>query len=442
MTSKLPSRGRIVRRKKGQSLKASSAPPPTADQAAGSAPAAGARAPDAPQEVAEAAPEAAPTLDSDALMSELQEMSAADFAALMGSGMPVRHKPGDRVSGRVVRVSRNAAFIDIGGKSEGVLVYDNPSPGDLPHVGEQISAFVSSVGDQGVRLSRSLGGAGAWDALEAAQESGDTIEGTVLDRNPGGFRVRLGTVTAFCPVSHIDRLVDPDLDRYIGRTMAFRVLELRDRDVVVSHRSVAEEGVAEQAAALWDRVREGDTLEGTVAAVKDFGAFVDIDGVRGLVPRRELGWGHDAPAPAVGATVRARVIGVDRAAERLTLSLKEEGAGPWSRVGKDFLPGGDYTGKVTRVTDFGAFVRLAPGLEGLVHISELAEGRVERVQDVATVGDALKVRILDVDFDRQRLQLSVAKVGSGDAGGPRTKVKDTGKLGTLGDLFGGLKLKR
>ena len=451
MTAKIPPRASIVRRKKGHTLKGQALPSAeTAATASGAAPAqpptsqgvAPARQPDAPPAAPTPEVPERQTLDGAALMSELDGMSAADFAALMGAGMPVRHAPGDRVEGKVVRVSGNTAFIDIGGKSEGLLVLENASPGDLPRMGEVVRAYVSSVGDEGVRLSRSLGGAGAWDALEAAKESGETIEGKVTARNPGGFTVRMGAVSAFCPVSHIDRLLDADLDSYIGRTLAFQILEIRDRDVVVSHRAVAQEAVAEKADALWARVEEGDMLDGVVAAVKDFGAFIDVDGVRGLVPRREIGWGHDAEAPPPGAAVRVRVIGVDRAANRLTLSLRDEGGGPWSRVGNDFLVGGDYTGKVTRVTDFGAFVSLAPGLEGLVHISELSEDRVARTADAATAGETIQVRLLDIDFDRQRLQLSRKQVGKAGGRADREAApRDTGKLGTFGDLFAGLKLR-
>ena len=383
-----------------------------------------------------------PRLDSDALMSELEGLSAADFAALLGAGAPRRFKPGDRVKGRVVRATSTVAFVDIGGKAEALLTLDDNDKKPLPGKGSTIEAFVASVGGGGIQLSRGLAGQGAWAALEAAVESGEAIPGEVRARNPGGFTVRLGSVNAFCPVSQIDRIPNADLDQYIGRSLSFRITSIEGRDVVVSHRAVAQEAVADQAAARWETLNRDDRVSGVVVAVKEFGAFVDVDGIRALVPAREFGWGSDAPAPVVGSTVEARVMNVDRDAERVSLSLKSESNDPWSRVGVEFIPGGDYAGTVKRVTEFGAFVALAPGLEGLVHISELSKERVAAASDAATVGQQVLVRLLDLDLDRKRLKLSMKQAGSEATTPVRPKLpKDTGSLGTMADLFGGLKVR-
>lgn len=382
-----------------------------------------------------------PRLDSDALMSELDGLSESDFAALLGMGAPRRFKPGDRVTGRVVRSTPTVAFVDIGGKSEALLTLDDNDKQPLPKKGSTLEAFVASVGGSGIHLSRSLAGQGAWAALEKAVDTGEPIPGEVRARNPGGFTVRLGSVNAFCPVSQIDRIPNADLDQYVGRSLDFRITSIEGRDVVVSHRAVAEEAVADQVAARWDTLNRDDQVTGVVVAVKEFGAFVDVDGIRALVPAREFGWGSDAPAPAVGSTVEARVLNVDRDAERVSLSLKSASNDPWSRVGVEFLPGGDYTGTVKRVTDFGAFVALAPGLEGLVHISELSKERVAAASDAVSVGQTLLVRLLDLDLDRKRLKLSAKQAGSEAAAPVRARIpKDTGSLGTMADLFGGLKV--
>ncbi len=385
-------------------------------------------------------------LDGDALMAELGELTDASFAALMRQGTPARHSAGERVVGKVVRVSQDALFIDIGGKAEATIDATEWEREPLPQMGDKVSAFVVHSDGRGVLLSRRLSGDGAWDALEAARESGAPVDGKVSSRNPGGFSVRIGSVNAFCPVSHIDRHPGPDLDAYVGRTLPFVVIDIRDRDVVVSHRVIADQTAQDASAGFWAEVSEGDDLEGVVTGVKDFGAFVDVNGVRGLVPTRELGWGHDVVAPAAGSTVRVRVIGVDRENQRLTLSLKGSDGGPWSRVGIDFVEGEDYSGKVTRAADFGLFISLAPGLEGLAHISELSKDRVRSAEDVAKPGDTVQVRILEIDAGRRRLQLSLKQAGTDEPSErgpavPRPPASEQ-KLGTLGDLFGGLKLKR
>lgn len=381
-----------------------------------------------------------PKLDGDALLSELEGLSADDFAALLGGGAPKRFKPGERVRGRVVRRTETAAFIDIGGKSEAILSFDDNGKKPLPPRGATVEAYVASVGGGGIHLSKGLAGQGAWAALEEALESGAPVPGEVRSRNPGGFTVRLGTVNAFCPVSQIDRIPNPELDSYVGRSLSFRVTSIEGRDVVVSHRAIAEESVADQAQARWDTLNRDDQVSAVVVAVKEFGAFVDVDGIRALIPAREFGWGSDSPAPVIGSTVDARVIHLDREADRLTLSLKSASNDPWARVGTEIVPGGDYPGTVKRLTDFGAFVALAPGLEGLVHVSELSAERVATPADAVSVGDKVTVRVIDIELDRKRLKLSIKRVGSEPATPARaTLPKDTGSLGTMADLFGGLK---
>jgi len=440
-------RGRVIRRRKGQAPSADSpAPAPaTAVTAATTVPpAAPARAPAASTPAPAPAP-ARPRVDNESLLAEIENLSMDDLASLLGGGAPRQLVPGDRAEGTVVRITHDSVFVDVGAKSEGVFDASEFEGRPAPRIGTTLGGFVSSSGHRGIRLTRTLAGEGAWEALEAAAEDGTQVDGRVESRNPGGFVVKIGSVRAFCPVSQIARLPAEDPDSWVGRTLPFQIMEIKDRDVVVSHRKVEEAAAESEAATTWASLEEGDTRSGVVTGVKDFGAFVDIGAVQGLVPRREFGWGFDAPAPKVGSRVEVRVIGVDRDARRVTLSLRDPGARPWSRVGVDFVEGGRYAARVSRLTEFGAFVALAPGLEGLVHISKMSTERVARPSDVVSAGQAVDVTILAIDHDRERLQLTM-RADEGDAAAARAPRAATPRpkqsLGTFGDLFAGIQLKK
>ncbi len=405
--------------------------------------------PDSPAEAPEtvqAAPAvdpSRPVLDADALLGELQGLDPAEFGRLLGAGSLSTLEAGDEVEGPVVRVTRDTVFVDIGGKSEAWLPRGEVGD-DEAVVGASLRALVLGSGAQGVRLTRSLSGLQSTEALESALEAQIPVDGKVLSRNEGGFQVAVAGATAFCPVSQIDRHPDPDLDRYIGQTLSFRVLELRGRDVVVSHRVIAEEEAATRAEELWATLAPGDGLDGVVVSTRPFGVFVDVGGVTGLVHRSELGWSDDVTVPLRGAHVHVRVIDVDREARRVSLSMKDEGSNPWAKVDEQFPVGTVATGKVVRIVDFGAFVELAPGLQGLVHVSNIAEERVAHPSDRLQVGAHVRVRVLGIDHERQRIELGMRQLleDGADEAAParRTTTTSSGSLGTLGDLLGSLKL--
>jgi small subunit ribosomal protein S1 len=439
-------RGRVIRRRKGEAAQADAPPPSPA--AAEPPPPARAAQPAAPPArpapaPAPAPPPARPSVDKDALLAEIENLSMDDLASLLGGGAPRQLVPGDRVEGTVVRITFDSIFLDVGAKSEAVFDAGDFEGRAAPRVGDTLTGFVASAGHRGIRLTRSLAGEGAFEALEAAAEDGTPVDGRVESRNPGGFVIKIGSIRAFCPISQISRLPAEDPDSWLGRTLPFRVVEIKERDIVVSHRKVEEAAAESEAATTWATLEEGDTRSGVVTGVKDFGAFVDIGGVRGLVPRREFGWGFDSPAPKVGTRVDVRVLSVDRDARRVSLSLRDPGARPWSRVGVDFVEGGRYPAKVSRLTDFGAFVALAPGLEGLVHVSKMSDERVASPSAVVSVGQTVDVTILAIDHDRERLQLSMREDDAEQAvAAPRKPAAKQPKqsLGTFGDLFSGIKL--
>lgn len=423
----------------------SAAPPPGAPRRRRptDAPAPAPSAPVPP--VAPAPVDRTPALDAAALVDEIQNLSSEDFASLMaGAAASRRLRSGDKVKGRVVRVTRDAIFCDVGAKSEAMLPRTE-SDAEIA-VGDVIHATVLSSDDRGLRVGRHLSGGGE-EQLEDAYNSGVSVEGRVESRNTGGFVVRVGGARAFCPLSHMDRTLVEDLDSYVGQSFAFKVLQFGAGDAVVSRRALAEAEAEKRAAATWETLTEGDMREALVVAHHAAGAFVEVDGVRGLIPRREAGWGHDAALPAIGSRVQARVTRADRDTRKLSLSLKDPGSTPWSRVGLDFVEGGAYTGRVTRLTEFGAFINLAPGLEGLLHISRILDKKAPKgqsIEDVMKVGDDLRVRIVSVEIERERLQLAVVRPGEPEeAPEPRpTLPRDTGKLGTLADIFGKVKVQR
>lgn len=338
-------------------------------------------------------------------LEALAQMSSEELAALMeGSSGGVRLEPGARIEGTVTRVGQDTVFVDLGGKSEGLL-----DRSELPDAtaGDTVEAFVVRAGENGTILTVKLTGHAAAEHLAEAAESGLPIEGRVEGRNPGGFDVRVGPIRAFCPASQMTRLRGVDPDGFVGQVLEFRVLEAGDR-IVLSRRALQEEEAARKAEILWGTLAIDQQHRGVVTSVQPFGFFVDIGGVEGLVPRSEIGWGHtDDPHQVVraGQAVEVAVIRADREQRKLTLSAKALEDDPWGAVGSGFVEGGVYSGEVTNVTDFGAFVQLAPGLEGLVHVSKLPGGLPEK-------GSRLDVRLMQIDHERRRLSLAPVEAGA------------------------------
>ena len=386
-----------------------------------------------------------PRIDAEALEAEAKALDSEAMAALMSGGVPRDPEPGQQVEGTVASISTSTVFVNIGAKSEGTIDRSTMADAEALQVGDTISAYVVRVSSQGIKLAEKLSTAGSREMLEEAYRGRIPVEGLVEGRNPGGFNVMLSGVKAFCPASQIARRSGDDLDVFVGQTLAFLITEFKERDVVVSHRAYEEAQAAEEATQVWDKLKVGDTKEGTVATVQDFGVFVELGGVQGLLHKSELGQGTDVTLPAVGDTVSVRVKSIDRAKERISLGLKDEPSGSWSSVGSDFVEGDSYTGTVSRIMDFGAFVKLAEGLEGLVHISQMAHHRVDHPSAVVKQGQEVKVRILEIDEERKRIGLSMRD----DAGDGRSawkkhqrnqKSQKSQSLGTFADLLGDLKL--
>src|ERR687887_1622481 len=253
----------------------------------------------------------------------------------------------------------------------------------------------------------------AWKAIEGAAETGEPIEGRVIEVVKGGLILDLG-VRGFLPASLVDIRRVQDLDEFLGQTLRSKVIELNRarNNVVLSRRAVLEDERKEMRQAILDRLQPGDVVEGQISNIVDFGAFVDLDGMDGLIHISELSWSHvNHPSEVleIGQTVKVKGLDIDRERQRISLGLKQTQNDPWQQV-LDSYGGGDVVqGRVTKVVTFGAFVEILPGVEGLVHISELAQHHVENPREVVAQGDVVPVLILEVDAERRRLSLSLKR---------------------------------
>jgi small subunit ribosomal protein S1 len=330
---------------------------------------------------------------------------------------------GEVVTGHVVRIDKDEVLVDIGYKSEGVIpagelsIRKSVDPGEEVHLGEEVDAIVLTKEDQDGRLIMSKKRARfekAWRRIEAAAESGEPVEGTVIEVVKGGLIIDLG-VRGFLPASLVDIRRVPNLDEYMGTKIETKVIELnRSRNnVVLSRRAVLEEERKEVRQQILDRLQPGLVVEGQISNIVDFGAFVDLDGIDGLIHISELSWSHvNHPSEilAIGDTVRVKVLDIDRDRQRISLGLKQTQEDPWQRIVDTYNVGDELEGKVTKVVTFGAFVEILDGVEGLVHISELAPHHVESPREIVHPGDAIRVKILEIDSERRRLSLSAKRV--------------------------------
>jgi small subunit ribosomal protein S1 len=334
---------------------------------------------------------------------------------------------GDVVTGRVVRVDKDEVLVDIGYKSEGVIplpelsIRKSVKPEEEVSLGEWVDALVMQKEDQDGRLILSKKRARfekAWKRIEAAAAAGEHVEGTVIEVVKGGLILDLG-VRGFLPASLVDIRRVQDLDEFLGRKLECKVIELnRNRNnVVLSRRAVLEDERREVRQKILDDLQPGQVVEGVISNIVEFGAFVDLDGIDGLIHISELSWSHvnhPSEVLAIGEKVNVKVLDIDRDRQRISLGLKQTQADPWQSVIESYQVGDVVEGRVTKVVTFGAFVEIHAGVEGLVHISELAAHHVENPREVVNQGDVLAVRVIEIDADRRRLSLSLKRVADGD----------------------------
>ena len=330
---------------------------------------------------------------------------------------------GEVVRGTVVRVDKDEVLVDIGYKSEGVIPVNELSirrsvnPADEVQLGDEIDALVMTKEDAEGRLILSKKRARfelAWKNIEGAAESGEPVNGTVIEVVKGGLILDLG-VRGFLPASLVDIRRVQNLDEFLGEKLRCKVIELnRSRNnVVLSRRAVLEDERKDMRQAILDRLSPGDVVEGTISNIVDFGAFVDLKGIDGLIHISELSWSHvNHPSEVleIGQSVKVKVLDIDRDRQRISLGLKQTQSDPWQQVIDAYQESDVVQGRVTKVVTFGAFVEILPGVEGLVHISELAQHHVENPREIVAQGEVVHVKIIEMDADRRRLSLSLKRV--------------------------------
>jgi small subunit ribosomal protein S1 len=339
---------------------------------------------------------------------------------------------GEVVHGTVVRVDKDEVLVDIGYKSEGVIpvselsIRRSVNPADEVGLGDEIDALVLTKEDAEGRLILSKKRARfelAWKTIETKAETGEPIVGKVIEVVKGGLILDLG-VRGFLPASLVDIRRVHDLDEFLGKELRAKVIELnRSRNnVVLSRRAVLEDERKEMRQAILDRLNPGDVVDGQISNIVDFGAFVDLDGMDGLIHISELSWrhvNHPSEVLEIGQEVKVKVLDIDRERQRISLGLKQTQSDPWQQVVEAYGEGDVVEGRVTKVVTFGAFVEILPGVEGLVHISELAQHHVENPREVVSQGDVVNVKVIEIDADRRRLSLSLKRVEEGEPVQPR-----------------------
>ena len=330
---------------------------------------------------------------------------------------------GDIVEGTVVKIDRDEVLLDIGYKSEGVIpskelsIRHDVDPNEVVKVGDKVEALVLQKEDKEGRLILSKKRAQyerAWGRIEEVMRSGETITGPVIEVVKGGLILDIG-LRGFLPASLVDLRRVRDLHPFVGQDLEAKIIELdRNRNnVVLSRRAFLEESQSEGRKKFLEGLTKGERRKGTVSSIVNFGAFVDLGGVDGLVHVSELSWKHvDHPGEVVtvGQEVEVEVLDVDLERERVSLSLKATQEDPWKEFERRYQAGEIIEGQVTKLVPFGAFVRVAPGIEGLVHISELSHEHVDTPESVLSVGDEVRAKVIDVDVPRRRVSLSMRQV--------------------------------
>ena len=333
---------------------------------------------------------------------------------------------GDIVEGTVVKVDRDEVLLDIGYKTEGVIlarelsIKHDVDPDEIVSVGDEIEALVLQKEDKEGRLLLSKKRAQyerAWGTIERVKEEDGVVTGSVIEVVKGGLILDIG-LRGFLPASLVEMRRVRDLQPYVGRELEAKIIELdkNRNNVVLSRRAYLEQTQSEVRTSFLQTLQKGQIRTGVVSSIVNFGAFVDLGGVDGLVHVSELSWKHiDHPSEVVevGNEVTVEVLDVDFDRERVSLSLKATQEDPWQAFARTHAIGQVVPGKVTKLVPFGAFVRVEDGIEGLVHISELAQRHVEVPEQVAKVGDEVFVKVIDIDLERRRISLSLKQANEG-----------------------------
>ncbi len=377
---------------------------------------------------------------SDEMMT-FEEGSLSDFEAMLAGSTNVpetrSYSVGDQVTGTVVKIGDRYVYVDLGANYEATGAVDDfrDEDGAFPFsVGDEHTFYITDMRRGVITLGHEISTRdSALAAVEMAFESGLPIEGRVLSHNKGGFVIQIGSVEAFCPISQIELGFTEEPSIHVGNSYKFRVIEIRDdgRSVVVSRSALLEEEAKEARERTLEQLSVGSVVQGVVTRLADFGAFVDLGGIEGLIHISEIGFQHiDHPSEVLkeGETVDVEVLKMEQDRDRLKIGLSRKNLmkDPWEAALAELKPGDEFNGTVVRTETFGAFVEVRPGVEGLVHVSEMSwTKRVTHAGDVVSVGDTVLVKVQQVDVARRRISLSM-KSAEGD---PWKDVADNFELG-------------
>ncbi len=328
----------------------------------------------------------------------------------------VRHfEPEQILTGKVVNVSGDDVIVDIGYKSEGVVPKDQWENWQELQPGDPVEVLLESVEDESglvVLSKRKADRKRGWERVIATYQRGDTVAGRVTRKIKGGLLVDIG-VPVFLPASQISIRRIPDVGEYIGQNLLCKIIKVDEprMNIVVSRRRLIEERREEQKKELLERLKEGDTVTGVVKNIADFGAFIDLGGIDGLLHITDMSWGrisHPSEILNIDDEIEVKVIKIDKVQERISLGLKQKQASPWQEVEKKFPVGSRVRGKVVNVLSYGAFVKLDEGIEGLVHVSEMSwTRRINHPSEVVNVGDEVEVVVLEINQDKQEISLGM-----------------------------------
>ncbi|WP_410768341.1 30S ribosomal protein S1 [Fontibacillus sp. BL9] len=375
------------------------------------------------------------------------ELEAVETASQEEMEQIVSLKKGDTVKGTIVKIEDNQAYVSIGYKYDGVIPIRElssvhlDSAADAVEVGQEVETKVVSIDDEKERLvlsKRAIDSENAWDELQSRFDSQETFEVTVADVVKGGIVADVG-VRGFIPASMVERHFVEDFSDYKGRTLRVKVKEI-DREnnkVILSQKDVLDEEFEANKLKVMGQLKEGEVLEGTVQRLTQFGAFVDVGGVDGLVHVSEIAWNHvEKPADVLseGDKVKVKVLKVDPEKGKISLSIKAATPGPWETAAEQFHTGDIVSGEVKRLVNFGAFVEIAPGVEGLVHISQISHKHIGTPHEVLKEGQTVQVKVLDVNPNEKRVSLSIKETEEAPAPAPRSEKPSKGSSVRKEDL--------
>jgi len=356
------------------------------------------------------------------------------------------------VEGTVVKIDSNEVLVNIGYKSDGVIPINElsnipfESPEDIVKVGDKIQVYVVNLEDKdgNVILSKKKADAiNAWNFVEQAYHNQSEIEGVVTEVVKGGVLANINGIKGFIPASHLDIKYVPDLNVFVGQKLKLQVIELdrKKNRIVLSRKVVLEKERERLKEKTWATIEEGQIIKGVVKRLTDFGAFVDIGGVDGLIHISDLAW-HKIKHPSEVLTeeqeVKVQVLSVDKQLGRISLGLKQALPNPWDDVDKKYKIGSIIEGKIVKLVSFGAFVEVEPGVEGLVHISQISKDHISNPEDVLKIGDIVKVKIMDINMKEKRMSLSIKEVQGEDEDKQEYEVHNENSGITIGEMVGDL----